>query len=130
MDKMGWGKFTILKVFQFFNIDLLNEIKELQDTVFKLKEDNNNLNKQISSEMCKHISERDLPPGFARRHNNLLIAPDNTMYCWNCYNKREGAELRIVSGDEYCVSCNVCNVATELKNYPHPPTSSGMYGTS
>ena len=116
-----WLRFLTLKVLQTFSIDLIVENKELQDTVFNLKKENAELKKQISSQKPNHIPEKQLPPNFIRKHNNLLIAPNGTMYCWNCYNKQNGGEYRVVSGDEYSVICHVCNIRTELKKFIPPP---------
>ena len=113
-----WPRFLGLKFAQFFGFDLVAENKQLQDNVFELKEENEQLKKQLSSQNLGYVEERELPPSFRRENNNLLIASDGTKYCWNCYNKIQGSEFRVLQGNEYHVSCRICGIGTQLKEYP------------
>lgn len=130
MQKKGnWIQFIVLKIFQTFNIDLLAENKQLQDRVFELENENVELQKQISTQQLNHIPEKKLPPDFIRKHDNLLIAPDGTKYCWNCYNKQTGGEYRLLTGNEYFVHCRICEIRTELKKFVPPLQEPPQHGT-
>ncbi len=116
----SWCKFIVLKILQTFNIDLLAENKNLLDRVSKLESENAEL-KRTNTQHFYSISERELPLHFTRERDNLLVSPDGTKYCWNCYNKREGGEYRVLNSGRYHATCNVCGISTELERFVPPP---------
>ncbi|MDD5436554.1 MAG: hypothetical protein PHX20_03315 [Candidatus Omnitrophica bacterium] len=66
----------------------------------------------------------EVPDGFWFLHGKVLYDKENgTYYCWNCWNKLVGRERRVLDGDEYYVSCKVCGVGAQLKEYPRPPAA-------
>ena len=100
------------------NNDALKESNSLfKEKLAHLENEKNELREQISSQKFEAISERELPRGFKRSNNNLLIAPDDTQYCWNCYNKKIGGELRVLNGNQY-VQCKICGIGTDIKRFP------------
>ena len=67
----------------------------------------------------------EFPEGYWLIHNNVLHHRETGInYCWNCWNKINGRERRVLQGDEYFVKCNVCGIDTQLKKYPQLPRSS------
>jgi hypothetical protein len=63
----------------------------------------------------------EIPEGCELQHNILLERKTNIKYCWNCWNKINGRERRVLEGDEYSVHCRVCGIFTTLKDPPNPP---------
>lgn len=111
-----WIRYFIIKTLQFFGIDIIKENKELQDRVLELE---NNVKWSDSKRKENYLEARVPPPGYRIEKNNLLIEEKSGIkYCWNCYNKINGSEFRVLEGNEYSLRCHVCGVSTILRNPP------------
>lgn len=95
----------------------LEEIAKFQNTISALEAKTCNLERQTQ------IMDV-IPEGCELLHNNVLLdKKTNIKYCWNCWNKINGRERRVLEGNEYAVSCKVCQVHTRLREHPRqePP---------
>ena len=95
--------------------------KEKVDIQRAHSEEMASLKQQISELERKTRAVDEVPEGFEVRQNNLLVdKKTGRMYCWNCWNKIEGRERRVLVGDEYDVECMTCKTYTKIKERPLP----------
>ena len=113
-ETKNWFRFAILKVFQFFNIDLLAENKELQDTVFTLKEKISKIEKE-NIELKKQTTEETLQfdPKFHYYKDNT-----GNHYCPHCYDVNKLAiHLAPPPNNRYLGYCTRCKYYVENPDY-------------
>ncbi|MFH1459512.1 MAG: hypothetical protein ABIG64_03970 [Candidatus Omnitrophota bacterium] len=108
-------RYFLLKLLQVFGLDFIAENKQLHDRNVDLEKQIKEIKNQASNIKLSYISERELPVEFKRIKDNILLSPEKTSYCWNCYNKQEGGEFRVLFGDEYFKQCKVCGIYTRIK---------------
>ena len=96
-------------------IELKNQNQEYIRRISELESQNRELER-------KTLIMDDVPPDYSLIYNNILLEKKSGIqYCWNCWNKVNGRERRVLEGDEYSVSCRVCGIHTQLKDYPNQP---------